>query len=72
MPSQNGLPKADLLGMHRNRFGHEQQSVNPGGLAMGKLPPKATEATMLAEFGSGALKPDQVADLALGGEEVEQ
>jgi leucyl aminopeptidase len=40
--------------------------VKLGGIAMGKVPSAATEATILAEFGSGALKPDQVADLALG------
>jgi leucyl aminopeptidase len=33
---------------------------------MAKLPGSAAVATIVTEFGSGALKPDQVADLALG------
>jgi leucyl aminopeptidase len=40
--------------------------VKLGGIAMGKVPAVAAEATILAELGSGALKADQVADLALG------
>ena len=37
-----------------------------GGIAMGKLPKAAAAATIFAELGAGALKSDQVADLALG------
>jgi leucyl aminopeptidase len=37
-----------------------------GGIAMGKLPKAAAAATIFAELGSGALKAEQVADLALG------
>jgi leucyl aminopeptidase len=37
-----------------------------GGVAMGRLPKAAAAATIFAELGSGALKPEQVADLALG------
>ena len=37
-----------------------------GGIARGKVPSVATEATIVTEFASGALRPDQVADLALG------
>ena len=33
---------------------------------MGKVPARAASATIFAEFGSGALKAEQVADLALG------
>jgi leucyl aminopeptidase len=33
---------------------------------MGKVPAAAAEATIFAEFGSGSLDPDQIADLALG------
>ncbi len=40
--------------------------VKFGGIAMGKVPAVAAEATMFAEFESGALKADQIADLALG------
>ena len=44
----------------------QRDIIKLGGIAMGKVPSAATEATILAEFGSGALKPDQIADLALG------
>jgi len=40
--------------------------VKLGGIAMGKVPSAAASATIVAEFGSGPLKADQVADLALG------
>jgi leucyl aminopeptidase len=40
--------------------------VKLGGIAMGKVPAVAAEATIFAEFASGALKGDQVADLVLG------
>jgi leucyl aminopeptidase len=40
--------------------------VKLGGIARGKVPSSAAEATIFAEFARGALKPDQVADLALG------
>jgi len=37
-----------------------------GGLAMGKLPNSASDATVLAEMAGGAMKPEQAADLAQG------
>ena len=37
-----------------------------GGTAMGKVPSSATAATIVADLGSGALKPEQVAEVALG------
>ena len=37
-----------------------------GGLAMGKLPNSASDATVFAELPGGAMKPDQAADLAQG------
>ncbi len=37
-----------------------------GGAAMGRVPSSATEATLIAEFASGALKPEQSADIAHG------
>jgi len=40
--------------------------VKLGGIAMGKIPSAATEATIFAELAGGALKPDQAAELALG------
>ncbi len=40
--------------------------VKLGGLAMGKLPNSATDATVFAEMPSGAMKSEQAADLAQG------
>ena len=37
-----------------------------GGIAVGKLPNAAREATVFAEIPGGAMKPEQAADLALG------
>jgi leucyl aminopeptidase len=59
-------PRLIVIGTGKDTELKQRDVVKLGGIAMGKLPPKAGEATVLAEFGSGALKPDQVADLALG------
>ena len=40
--------------------------VKLGGLALGKLPVSASEATVFAELPKGAMKPGQAADLAFG------
>src|SRR5205807_70102 len=40
--------------------------VKLGGIAMGKVPSLATEATIIAEFPGDGPKPEQVADIALG------
>ena len=43
-----------------------QDFVKLGGAAMGKVPAAATEVAIFAELASGALKPDQAAEVALG------
>ena len=43
-----------------------QDFVKLGGAAMGRVPSSAGEATIVAETASGALKPDQAADVAFG------
>ena len=40
--------------------------VKLGGTVMGKIPPRATEADILLDLPTGAMKPDQAADFALG------
>ena len=40
--------------------------VKLGGAAMGRIPAAAGEATILADLPGGSLKPERVADLALG------
>jgi leucyl aminopeptidase len=59
-------PRLVVIGTGKDGELKPRDIVKLGGIAMGKVPSAATEATILAEFGSGALKPDQVADLALG------
>src|SRR5450756_1273715 len=51
----------------RKTAGLEQKDLlKLGGLAMGKLPLAASEATVFAELPGGALKAEQAADLAQG------
>jgi len=55
-----------VLGVGKVRKLRAQDFVKLGGTAMGKVPSSASDATIFAELASGALKPDQAADLALG------
>ena len=63
-----GLPVARLaiLGVGKAGKLKAQDFVKLGGAAMGKVPSRAEEATIFAEFAGGALKPDQAAEIALG------
>jgi leucyl aminopeptidase len=65
-PQGLSTPRLVVIGTGKEGELKQRDIVKLGGIAMGKVPSAATEATMMAEFGSGALKPDQVADLALG------
>jgi leucyl aminopeptidase len=65
-PSGLDAPRLVVIGTGKDRELKQNDVVKLGGVAMGRLPSRAPEATILAELGSGALKPDQVADLALG------
>jgi len=65
-PSGLDAPRLIVIGTGKDTELKQRDVVKLGGIAMGRLPPRATAATILAEFGSGTLKPDQVADLALG------
>ena len=60
------LPRLLVIGTGKDSELKQRDLVKLGGIAMGRLPAAAGEATIFAEFASGALKPDQVADLALG------
>ncbi|MGH6727405.1 MAG: leucyl aminopeptidase [Pseudolabrys sp.] len=44
----------------------QKDTIKLGGLAMGKLPLAASEASIFAELPGGAMKAEQAADLALG------
>lgn len=55
-----------VLGVGKTNKFKAHDFVKLGGIAMGRVPSQATEATIFAELASGALKPDQAAELALG------
>jgi leucyl aminopeptidase len=59
-------PRLVVIGTGKENDLKTRDLVKLGGIAMGKVPAAAAEATIIAEFGSGALKPEQVASLALG------
>jgi leucyl aminopeptidase len=65
-PAALNLPRLIVLGLGKQSAGKPRDLVKLGGLAMGKVPAAAGQATIFAEFASGALKGHQVADLALG------
>ncbi len=65
-PQGLDVPRLVVVGTGKESDLKSRDIVKLGGLSMGKVPAAAPEATIFAEFGPGALKPDQVADLALG------
>jgi leucyl aminopeptidase len=65
-PSGLKLPRLIVIGTGKDSDLKRRDLLKLGGIAMGKLPAVAAEATIMAELASGALKGEQVADLALG------
>ena len=65
-PGGLNLPRLVVVGVGKESELKPRDIVKLGGIAMGKVPAPAAIATIFAEFGSGALKANQVADLALG------
>src|ERR1700676_3004019 len=65
-PPELKLPRLIVIGTGKDAELKRKDVVKLGGIAMGKVPAVAAEATIFAEFGSGALKADQIADLVLG------
>jgi leucyl aminopeptidase len=65
-PAGLGVSRLIILGVGNAGKLKSADLVKLGGIARGKVPTSAAEATIFAEFARGALKPDQVADLALG------
>jgi leucyl aminopeptidase len=55
-----------VLGVGKPAKPGPQEFVKLGGVVLGKIPKAASEATVIAEFAAGALKPEQAADMALG------
>jgi leucyl aminopeptidase len=65
-PAGLGVPRLVVIGAGKDNTLSSRDLTKLGGVAMGKLPRAATAATIFAELGSGSLKAEQVADLALG------
>jgi leucyl aminopeptidase len=61
-----GLKASRLVVVGIGKEGEAKDLVKLGGTAMGKIPASAAAATIFAELPSGAMKPDQAAELALG------
>jgi len=65
-PSGLSVPRLVVVGLGKESEQKSPDFVKLGGIAMGKVPAAAASGTIFAEFGSGPLKANQVADLALG------
>jgi leucyl aminopeptidase len=61
-----GLKASRLIVVGIGKEAEAKDLTKLGGMAMGKIPASAAAATIFAELPSGALKPDQAADLVLG------
>jgi leucyl aminopeptidase len=65
-PGGLDVPRIVVLGVGRARDLKGQDFVKLGGAAMGKVPAAATEATIVADLPGGTIKPERIADFALG------
>jgi leucyl aminopeptidase len=65
-PSGLNVPRLVIVGTGKERDLKDRDLIKLGGIAIGRVPAAAAQATILAEFGTGALKADQIADLVLG------
>jgi leucyl aminopeptidase len=65
-PTGLTLPRLIVIGLGKESDLKPRDIVRLGGIAMGKVPNSAPNATIYAEFASGALKGAQIADLTLG------
>jgi leucyl aminopeptidase len=65
-PSGLNVPRLVVVGTGKERDLKDRDLIKLGGVAIGRVPAAAAQATILAEFGGGALKADQIADLVLG------
>jgi leucyl aminopeptidase len=65
-PAGLSVPRLVVLGVGKAGKLKTQDLVKLGGSALGKVPSSVAEATILVEFASGALKPEQAAEIALG------
>src|SRR5712691_10786227 len=62
------LSRLVIVGVGKARDLKAQDFVKLGGFAMGRIPTAASEATIIADLPGGAIKPERIADIALGAE----
>jgi leucyl aminopeptidase len=67
-PSGLDVPRLVIIGVGKARELKRPDFVKLGGMAMGRIPPAANRATLLADLPGGALKPPRIAAIALGAE----
>jgi leucyl aminopeptidase len=65
-PSGLDLSHLIIVGVGKARDLKTQDFVKLGGVVMGKIPASATAATILADLPGGGIKPERIADIALG------
>jgi leucyl aminopeptidase len=65
-PTGLHAPRLVVIGTGKDSELKRRDVLKLGGIAMGKVPALAAEATIALEFGSGALSGEQIADLVLG------
>jgi leucyl aminopeptidase len=65
-PSGLNVPRLVVVGTGKESELKEGDITRLGGIARGKVPKSATQATIFAEFAGRALKAEQIASLALG------
>ncbi len=66
MPHGLDVARLIVIGTGKASELKERDFITLGGTALGKVPSAVRSATIFAEFSSGAAKPDQTAELALG------
>jgi leucyl aminopeptidase len=65
-PSGLDVSRLIIVGVGKARDLKAQDFVKLGGVVMGRIPASASAATILADLPGGGVKPDRVADIALG------
>jgi len=65
-PTGLSVPRLVVIGTGKERDLKDRDLIRLGGAVMGRVPATANQATIMTEFAAGALKAEQIADLALG------
>src|SRR5262245_60269685 len=65
-PAGLDVPRLVVIGVGKVKDLKAESWVKLGGVAMGKIPSAATEATIIADLPGGAPKPERIADMTMG------